>query len=152
MPATKDDIRVRDIHQKDVVAYVMGVPAGYAGEHPPVSRDNLPPQVTATLRDGDRLTDDEATWDDTYELKYTAYELHKRAQCMQEAWEASFDKVHPPLHLQPPEDRAKAWKKLVAEAKDLQSQTGLRGMPGYSRLSYFRFGPCSLSCVQCWCQ
>lgn len=146
MPATKDAVRVPDIHERDAVASMLGVPAGYAGEHPPVSRGQLPPTYANTLRNGDRLTDDEAEWEDTHEMKYTAYELHERAQHVQNLWDKAVMEVQPPLHQQSPEDRKKAWKKLMKDAGPLHTETGLRGMPGYSRLSYFRCLPWFVMC------
>lgn len=125
------------------MANAMGVPAGYAGEHPRASRDNLPQMLAKTRRDGRPLDDDEAKWDDTCadEMKYTAYELHERACRVQDAWEKSVAEVQPPLEQQSPQERAKAWGKLLAKASDLEKETGLRGMPGFSRLSYFRHVP-----------
>lgn len=138
MPATKDAKRIPDIHKRDHVARQLGVPAGYAGEDPPVSRSQLPPCHAESLRIGARLTDDEADWDDTEELKYTAYEMHERAQSVQDQWDKSLRNLSPPLHQQDPEARKKSWKKLKSDAEKVQTETGLRGMPGYSRLSYFR--------------
>ena len=57
----------------------MGVPAGYCGEHPPVNRDKLSERMLRDVRLGETVTEDEFKWKDKDELKYTANELHVKA-------------------------------------------------------------------------
>lgn len=140
LPATSGGDRVRSIHQDDRCASALGVPAGYGGDSDTTNRNNLPPDVLAGLRVGDPVEDDKLQPLFEDELLYSAREMHVRALEMQQRWDRALSSFNPPLQALPPELRRSRWSGLMKKAKAAQLNAGIRGLPGWSCLSYFRCG------------
>lgn len=78
----------------------------------------------------------DVTGADAQELKWTAVELLARATSAQRKVDEVFEAAALPEL--PPEERKVAYDKALATVKALQSDMGVRGLPCFSRLSYFR--------------
>ena len=138
VPATSDGRRIPTVHSRDPVARIFEAPAGYCGDHPQHNRNELPDEVLEDLRLGQMVTDDEFLWKNHSELKYTACELHVKAQRVQTKWTQMLAAIDPPLHMLSPEERKKRWQKVVTDFNKICKSTGVRGMSVCSQLSYFR--------------
>ena len=114
---TGDEESIVDVHAKDPLASIMGVPAGYSLSHLKTDRACLPESVRAELRLKESLHAKETGWAKKDQLMYTAFELHTRAKNVQKRWDDSIANDTPPLAEMNPEQRGKAWRSVVKQAK-----------------------------------
>ena len=84
-------------------------------------------------------TDDvEVAWDEANELKWTADEMLFRAVRAEQLGLEEEHKLPTPLADLPPEERKAAFKRLQRRLKKIWLLHGVRGLPVFYKLSYFR--------------